>query len=345
MMAPLRIDFQGRRKGETCPRARVQPMGDGIQLALRVARQVRAPGQVLAQQAIGGFVGAALPWAIRIGKEHPDCEPRGQALMLGHLFPSIVGQGFAQGRGHMSEFLGEALSRTSRIRPVHPGQNDQTCGPFDQGPDGRAIASPLDQIAFPVAGHRTGGHLGGTLGERRHIGDLPASIGPSRPRATRLAGLPQRGQQFAAQGTAGQHIQRRIDGLGRKLFGHVVRIRAAEAPGNLFRRTAVFEVGLDILPQPGIQEFARSPWLTGSGDRLSLRRADAIGVAPRRVAGAFPAEGAGGAAQYPGHHPERMALGEAQAQSRSLFRTQMRITGRVHDNTLAHPGRQCCTWS
>jgi hypothetical protein len=38
-------------------------MGDGIQLALRVARHVRAPGQVLAvlaQQAIGVFVVAAL---------------------------------------------------------------------------------------------------------------------------------------------------------------------------------------------------------------------------------------------------------------------------------------------
>ena len=49
----------------------------------------------------------------------------------------------------MSEFLGEALSRTSRIRPVHPGQNDQTGGPFDQGPDGRAIASPLESDRLP----------------------------------------------------------------------------------------------------------------------------------------------------------------------------------------------------
>jgi predicted transcriptional regulator len=36
-------------------------MGDGIQLALRVARHVGALGQVLAQQPIGVLVGAVLP--------------------------------------------------------------------------------------------------------------------------------------------------------------------------------------------------------------------------------------------------------------------------------------------
>ena len=91
-------------------------MGDGVQLALGVARQVRALGQVLAQQPIRVLVGAALPRAVGIGKEHPDREPLGQALVLGHLFPSIIGQGFAQQRGHMPEFLGEALAGT----PSHP---------------------------------------------------------------------------------------------------------------------------------------------------------------------------------------------------------------------------------
>jgi len=45
--------------------------------------------------------------------------------------------------------------------------------------------------------------------------------------------LTQRRQQFAAQCTAGQHIERRIDGLGGKLIDHVVRIHALEASCNL----------------------------------------------------------------------------------------------------------------
>jgi hypothetical protein len=34
----------------------------------------------------------------------------------------------------MLEFLREALPGTPRIRSSHPGQNDQTRGPFHQGP-------------------------------------------------------------------------------------------------------------------------------------------------------------------------------------------------------------------
>jgi hypothetical protein len=40
MMAHLRKDFQWRDKVETFPWARVQPMDDGVQLTLRVARSV-----------------------------------------------------------------------------------------------------------------------------------------------------------------------------------------------------------------------------------------------------------------------------------------------------------------
>ncbi len=82
-MAQVRIDFQRRGEVETFSRARVQAMHDGVQLALGVAQQVRLLGEVLAHQAIGVLVGAALPGAVRIGKEDLDLEPLGQALVLG----------------------------------------------------------------------------------------------------------------------------------------------------------------------------------------------------------------------------------------------------------------------
>ena len=142
-MAQVRIDFQGRGEVETFPRARVQAMGDGVQLALRVARQVRALGQVLAQQPVGVFVGAALPGAVRIGEEDLDGEPLGQLLVLGPLVPSIVGQGLPQQGRHMPGFLGEAPSSTRRIRPFHPGQDDQPRGPFHQGATAEPFRAPL----------------------------------------------------------------------------------------------------------------------------------------------------------------------------------------------------------
>ena len=93
-----------------------------------------------------------------------------QALMLGHLLAPIVRQGLPQQSGHVLEFLREAIPDTPRIRLVRFGQEDQACRPLHQGTDSRSIASPLDQVAIPVAGHRAGRDFGGALGHRRHTG-------------------------------------------------------------------------------------------------------------------------------------------------------------------------------
>ena len=76
MMTQLREDLQGGGEIQTLLWARIQPMRDGVELALGIARQVDALGQVLAQQAIGILIGPALPRAMRIGKEDLDGEPR-----------------------------------------------------------------------------------------------------------------------------------------------------------------------------------------------------------------------------------------------------------------------------
>ena len=139
-----------------------------------------------------------------------------------------------------------------------------------------------------MAGHRAGRHLGWTFVNRRHVGDLAASIRSSHPRSARLARLTQCGHQLAAQGSAWQHIEPRIDRLGREMLAHVVRIRVSESLGNLLRRAA--------LPQPGIREFARSSRLTGPSSRQCRRRAGPIGSASRGVASRLAADGAGGIA-------------------------------------------------
>jgi hypothetical protein len=196
--------------------------------------------------------------------------------------------------------------------------------------------APLDQVALPVTGHRAGGHLGGTLRDGRHIGNLATAIGSSRPRAPRLARLPQRGQQLTAQGAAGQHIQARIDGLGRELVPHVVRIRASEASGDLLWRAALSQMAPHVLPEPRIQEFPRAQWVTGSGGRLDLRRTGALGTASCGVPGHLAAHVAGGTSQYPRHRSERMAVGQAQTQGLTFVSTQVCVALFWHGNTVAH---------
>ena len=50
----------------------------------------------------------------------------------------------------------------------------------------------------------------------------------------------------------------------------------------------------------------RSPWLTGSGGRLDLRRTGPIGAAPCSVAGRLAAHGAGRAPQH--RNPSGLAV-------------------------------------
>ena len=237
----------------------------------------------------------------------------------------------------MPECLGEALAGTPRIRSGHSGQDDQAGRPLDQRAHGRSVASPLDEVVFPVAGYGAGGYLDGAFGNRRHVRDLAAPVDASCPRPTRLARLTQRGQQFASQAAAGQHIQARIDGLSRQLLLHVVRIRALEPPRNLLGRVALGQMRPHVLPQPGIQKLTRPTRLTGPSRGQRVRGARPIG-APHRVAGPLTAHGAGRSLQHPRHRPQRLAVSQAQTQGFTFFGTHVFIGFRMHGNTVAHPG-------
>lgn len=219
----------------------------------------------------------------------------GQALVFRHLFAPIVGQRLAQRGRHVPEFPCESLAGTARIRARQAGQNDQARRPFHETAHGRGVSGPLDEVAFPGAGAGAARHCRRAGGKRRHVRDVAASIGSPRPRPAGLARLPQGRQQFAAQGAARQYVQARLDRRRRASLPHIVRIRAAEAPGNRFGRTASAQVGPDILPEPRVQEFAWSPRLPRPGHRHVLRGAGSIRVAPR-VARGFVAHGAGGGA-------------------------------------------------
>ena len=112
-----------------------------------------------------------------------------------------------------------------------------------------------------MAEHGAGGHLGGVLGQWASWWGSAPAICPVRPRPARLVRMTQHGPQCAPQSATGQHIQAGIDRLGRQLFAHVARILALEPPG----RAVLGQMGLVVLSQPGILEFARPPRLTVRG--------------------------------------------------------------------------------
>jgi len=107
------------------------------------------------------------------------------------------------------------------------------------------------------------------------------------------------------------------------------------------RASSPGQVRSGVQPQPGIQEFARTSWLTGPGCRQRLFRAGTIRVAPRRTAGQLTAHRAGARPntdvfvrnEWPWTSP-RLKV------SRSS--TLMRLAAsHWQGNTVTHQGLQC----
>ena len=66
--------------------------GDVVEVFAGVHGQVGALGEVLAQQAVGVLVGAALPWAVRVGEVDLNAGVDRQLGVLGEFFAAVPGQ-------------------------------------------------------------------------------------------------------------------------------------------------------------------------------------------------------------------------------------------------------------
>ena len=94
-------------------------------------------GQILAQQAVGVLIGAALPGGM--GEVNAQARERGQFLVARHLLALVIGQGEAQRRQQAKP--SRAVSALASLTSLR----------LDQRADRGAVA--LDQIAFPMSGH------------------------------------------------------------------------------------------------------------------------------------------------------------------------------------------------
>ncbi len=257
--------------------------GDGVQLALGVARQIRALGKYWrSRPLVFSLVPRCRGCADRQRRSGSRAAP--PTLVLGHLFAPIVGQRFPQWGRHVPEFLREALVGTPGIRPAHPGQQTRRVVRSTKVPTADRLRAPLmrspSQWPGTVRVVTSAGRS--AIGVMLGIWPRRSSL---RPRPTGLAGLTQGGQQFAPQRPPRQHVQPHVDGFGREVFPHVVRIRASEASGNLLGRAALVRCVLTYCHSQGSRSFLGAPWLTGSGRRVALRRTGPIGAAPRVYCG------------------------------------------------------------
>ena len=121
-------------------------------------------GQVVADQAVGVLVGAALPGGVRVGEVDRDAAGQDEGGVVCHLGAAVPGQGAAQRLGQGEDPVGQGVGGLVRGAALGQGDNQaEPGGPLGQGGD-RALAGPADnQVAFPVAGHGPVGRLGAAL--------------------------------------------------------------------------------------------------------------------------------------------------------------------------------------
>ena len=151
--------FSGAAKVEAFSRSGIELPGNGIELGLRESSEIGSLGKILAKQAIGILIDAALPRAVRIGEIDRDASDFGKARMLRHLAPLVVGQGKASLRVNPVEDSAKGSGRGFGRGVLHLDQGDEERGPLDQRADGRGIAGTFDQIPLPVAGNNALGDL------------------------------------------------------------------------------------------------------------------------------------------------------------------------------------------
>ena len=120
----LSEDLVRRHKVEDFSWSVIEAFGDDVEVILAVSGKVGSLGEVLPDEAVGIFVAAALPGAIGIGEEDLNSGVVGQLGMSGHFSAAIIGEGFAEGLGHIVESGLESAAGGFGIEGVHASEQE-----------------------------------------------------------------------------------------------------------------------------------------------------------------------------------------------------------------------------
>src|SRR6266545_5952208 len=88
----------------------VEGGGYGVEVIGAVSREVGSPREVLAQQTVGVFAGAALPGALRVAEIDLEAGVDAQLGVLGHLGALVPGERAAQLLGQRRDRRGDRVA-------------------------------------------------------------------------------------------------------------------------------------------------------------------------------------------------------------------------------------------
>jgi len=203
------------------------------------------------------------------------------------------------------------------------GQQDAAALALDQGTHSAGVTVTLDQIALPVAGDLATLDLDRSVMDRDHVAQASAPVLAAAAGQARLVGLAQGPDQQLAQFPAGLGVDVGVDGLVADPFGGFLGMHLRESPGDLLRRPAS--------PQPGVDHLLQGrPWdeLACASPTVSaglLSGPDSV-VARAATAPGLAADGAWRAVQTPSQGPSTQPAVQARLDVVSLLDRQVVVS-------------------
>ena len=134
----------------------------------------------LPEQAVGVFVGAALPGTARIAEVDLQVGCGGEAPVASHLLALVPCQRAPQLLGQCADLLGERRQHSRRVPSRQLHKHREPAVPLDQGDDVGVVRTG-EQITLPMTGDGAILGLGRSLADGDNRGFVLAPSGSVRP--------------------------------------------------------------------------------------------------------------------------------------------------------------------
>src|SRR5829696_2890264 len=155
------VDLERSAKAESAAGAVVEESGDLVALLLGESGEVGAFGEILAEETVGVFVGAALPGVVRGGEVEASVQAARDVLEAVE-FGAVVGSEGEDGVGLVVEEGDNPAGGGSGSRAGKLADANEAAFAFDGGGDA-GLAAAMDSVEFPVADASAAVHDGGAL--------------------------------------------------------------------------------------------------------------------------------------------------------------------------------------
>lgn len=163
-----------------------------------------------------------------------------ELLVIAHLFALVVREGLLEFcRNRLERFRVRLPDRNRVLLPSQRNEECVPCGALNKGAERRPLVLPEDEVALPVARHRSVGDFSGPLLNGEHVG-YPATLFLEVPLPLPAVCmlLPERLHEHPLQFSPGEHIDEAVYGLVADAHRHIGRILCFQAllylPGRPF---------------------------------------------------------------------------------------------------------------